>query len=337
MSNTLTESTNISLNIKTVFVLLWKRVLPILLCAALCGLGTLLYYSIFVPAQYTATVSIIVDNRSIGDPDSASLSLKSTSDISASRLLTETYIAIFSTSSFLESVSNNVNDTSEIISDGGFEPMNSKTLRDRIKMSAVNNTEILEIKVSTSSPQLCVDVCYAIMEEAKIVLAETLDQSEVKSVEGDNILIPTDPSSPSPFFRMIVGIVVGGFIGCLAVIISFVVKSQLVLDGATETFPRKAKTPLAQKTRPAPVYSAPQASTPAQTPATNGYNEPVYSSSAQDHNTPEYTSQQEYSAPVYAQTDVSIPAQSTFDGDLSAPKMRTRPRPQRQAPTSPRK
>ena len=323
MSNNLTESTNITLNIKTVFSLLLKKAVIIILCTVLCGLGTLFYYGVFVSPQYTATVSIIVDNRTIGNPGSESLSLKSTSDISASRLLTDTYIAIFSTSSFLESVSNNVNETSPIISEGRYEPMNSTSLSGSIKMSAVNNTEILEIKVSTSSPQLCVDICYAIMEEAKVVLAETLDQSEVKSVEGDNILVPTEPSSPGAFSRAILGAIIGGFVSCFVIITLFVFRNQNGTCESGSTTPKKQ----VQAKHPAPVYSAPQSNSSAEARVQVGYNEPVYSDAQQGYEENAYSNEQVMNP--------AVTAHFTPNPD-AAPKMRPRPRPQRQAPTAPK-
>ncbi len=276
MSNTLTESTNVTLSIRTVVALLCKRIVPILLCAVICGLSALLYYSFFVSAQYTATVSIIADNRTIGTPDSAALSLKSTSDITASRLLTDSYIAIFSTSSFLESVAGNVNDTSDIILDGEVAQLNGAALKSMVKMAAVNNTEILEIKVSSSSPQLSVDICYAIVEQAKIVLAETMDQSQVKSVEGNNIQKPSRSSSPSPYSRMIAGFIIGLSISSVVVIASYVIKCQYSAKEAPDSAKAAGTTPADQNL---------SAGTPAQYQAT---------------------------------------------------KVRTRPRPQRQAPTAPK-
>lgn len=313
MSNTLTESTNISLNIKTVFLLLFKKIFVILLCAALCGIGSFIYYSAFVSPKYTATVSIIADNRTIGSApdDTTALSMKSTSDITASRLLTDTYMAIFSTSSFLESVSTNVNDSSEVIADGKVSRLNGTVLRDMIKMTTINNTEILEIQVSSSSPQLSVDICYAIMEEAKIVLADTMDQSEVKSVEGDNILIPTEPSSPSNVLRAALGCIVGGFISCLAIVGSYAIKNQ---------------------TTPA-----------SQPPARSRYDEAIFTDAQQGYGTtaPDSTAQSEYTAPVYPTARQSgnynsDTAQSINTGEIVTPKSRPRPRPQRQAPTAPK-
>lgn len=314
MSKTLTETTNISLNIKTVFSLLFKRIVPIILCAVICGLTAFVYYSFFSSPQYTATVSIIVDNRTIGTPTGEELAQKNTSDITASRLLTDTYIAIFSTSSFRESVAANVNNTSEFIAQGKLSSISGTDLENYLSMSAVNKTEILEIQATTSSPQLSVDICYAIMDEAKSVLAETMDQSEVKSVEGDNILIPTQPSSLSPIIRMVLGCVVGGFLACVVVVVAYVIKEQYLPDGAIDKF-RKTNQKKSPKSRPAPAYYVPKSAEAVPT-ANREYVTPEQA--------PEHT------------PDQSIPSPRMPEDEAPIARTRPRPRPQRQAPTGPR-
>ena len=313
MSKTLTETTNISLNIKTVFSLLFKRIVPIILCAVICGLTAFVYYSFFTSPQYTATVSIIVDNRTIGTPTGEELAQKNTSDITASRLLTDTYIAIFSASSFRESVADNVNSTSTVIAEGKASPISGTDLEFVLKMSAVNKTEILEIQATTASPQLSVDICYAIMDEAKIVLLETMNQSQVKSVEGDNILIPTEPSSYSPVVRMVIGTAVGGLFACVAVIFSYAVSKQFFPDGIPNLFSKKGKAKKPAKVRPAPM---------------NAY-------SAQKAADAVPTAEQEYAVPEHT-PDLRGTAQSVAEDEAPIARTRPRPRPQRQAPTGPR-
>ncbi len=218
---------NDTITLQTLFMLLYKKIVPILLCTVICALGTMLFCALFVPQQYTATVSIIVDNRAYEEnPSEEPSHVKSTSDITASRMLADTYIAIFRTSAFLEQVCDRVNDSSDIIDSGKTDPIDGKQLDLMLDMKAVNDTEVLQINASTKYPQLSVDICYAIVEEAEIVLRKTMNTFTVNSVEGDNILIPTIPSSPGLFSRAKLGALVG-FIGSCAVIVgAYLLKKQ---------------------------------------------------------------------------------------------------------------
>ena len=220
------DSMSITLSIGTIFALLLKKAVPIILCTIAFALAAFITFGFIIPPSYTATVSIIVDNRTVIDTTSPNYGLKSTSDITASRMLADTYIAIFRTSAFLESVSKVVNETSEVIINGECAPLSGKELKEMLSMSAVNQTELLQIGATSGSPQLCVDICHAIVKEAKIVLYDTMNQPYVISVEGDNILLPTEPSSPGAKSKAAIAGIIGFILSCAAVVITFVVKTQ---------------------------------------------------------------------------------------------------------------
>lgn len=226
MTNKTADSLNVTLSIGAIFTLIIKKAVPIMICTVAFALAAFITFGLLIPPNYTATVSIIVDNRTVNDPTSSNYGLKSTSDITASRMLTDTYIAIFRTSTFLESVSKTVNETSEVITSGERSPLSGKELGDMLSMSAVNQTELLQVDATSGSPQLCVDICHAIVKEARIVLYDTMNQPSVISVEGDNILLPTEPSSPGAFSKAIIAGALGFIVSCAAVVIAFVIKTQ---------------------------------------------------------------------------------------------------------------
>ena len=176
-------------NLQKLFRVLIRSILPIALCSVICALSAFLYFSSLVDKQYSATVSLIVDNRSTEDTTEDSTSQKKTNtDISASRMMVESYIAILNNSSVLTSVAQRVNEQNPSIADGSISPLTYQQLKGSLSMSGVNNTEILQIKVTSTDPQLSVDVCYAIVAEAKVVLERTMNTLTVNSIEGDNIL-----------------------------------------------------------------------------------------------------------------------------------------------------
>ena len=182
-------------------------------------------------------------------------------------MLADTYIAIFRTSAFLEQVCDRVNDSSEIITDGTVSRLDGKKIGNMLDMAAVNATEVLQIKATSINPQLSVDICYAIVEEAETVLRKTMNTFTVNSVEGDNILIPTKPSSPSAFSKAQFGALIGFLGSCIVIAGIYIIQKQFFgIDtaanaparSASNTVPRKAYYP----TEPAesnipPVYNAP--------------------------------------------------------------------------------
>ncbi len=290
---------NVTLSIGVIFTLILKKIVPIMICAIAFALVAFIVFGLLIPPSYTATVSIIVDNRTVNDPSSANYGLKSTSDITASRMLTDTYIAIFRTSTFLESVSKTVNETSEVITGGERSPLTGKQIEDMLSMSAVNQTELLQIDASSSSPQLCVDICYAIVEEAKIVLYNTMNQSTVISVEGDNILLPTSPSSPGATSKAVIAGALGFLVSCAFIIVSFIIKTQY-----SEFLPG-AKSKSKNNSNPYTAFKA-------------------------DCNEEQYTSRPSGNTATQADPYFPDPEKQT---DSQAPKMRRNLKPGRQAPT----
>ncbi len=210
-----------TLSIKKMITLLMRKWVIILAVTLICGILALVVSCFFVTPKYTAVVSIIVDNRSTLDqenPEGSGSQIKSTSDITASRMLTDTYIAIFKNTSFLERVAAKVNETSYAVTSGSVEPLSARKIGDMLKMSSVNATEVLQIKASSVDPQLSVDVCYAIVETAEVVLRETMNTLTVNSVEGDNILVPDIPSSPNVKINILLFSFLGLFICCIGII-----------------------------------------------------------------------------------------------------------------------
>ncbi len=188
----------LTVNLNKIFEKLIRNIIPIILCTVLLGAFGYVYYSYFVEKEYSTSVSIIVDNRStIDQTEQEDTSQKKTNtDITASRMMAETYIAILKNKSVLTSVAERVNSKSEAVNSGKVRAVSAGQLGSMLTMKAVNETEILQITAKTTNPSLCVDICYAIVEEAKIVLARTMNTLTVNSVEGDNIIMPGSPVSP---------------------------------------------------------------------------------------------------------------------------------------------
>ncbi len=209
----------LTVNLNKIFESLLRNVIPIILATVICGGAAFAYTSFFVEKEYSASVSIIVDNRSTMDETEEDASNKKTNtDITASRMLAQTYIAILENKSVLASVANRVNENSETIKNGVVSQLSAATLSSMLSMTPVNDTEILQISAQTTNPQLSVDICYAIVDEAKDVLQRTMNTLTVNSVEGDNILVPSSPVAPNIVSNTAIFALLGFLISCAVVV-----------------------------------------------------------------------------------------------------------------------
>ncbi len=216
-------NTNIStVSLKKLFHILYHNILPIILCAVVFSLAVYVYNENFVDKKYCATVSIIVDNRSTMDTTEEQTSQKKTNtDITASRMMVDSYIAILRNTSVLTSIADNVNQSNESIKNGTVSPLTAASVGEMLSMSGINDTEILQVKATSLDPQISVDVCKALVEEAKTVLERTMNTLTVNSVEGDNILYPSKPQDTGATTKSILAGIFGFALAYgIAVIIS---------------------------------------------------------------------------------------------------------------------
>ena len=115
------------------------------LCAVLVALGTLL----FATPMYESSAMFYVNNGSLSQGGSSSGI--SSGDLTVSRNLVESYIIILNTRESLN----------EVIDYAGVD-YSYKTLKKMISSSAVNNTEIFEVVVSSPDPQEAQEIASAI-------------------------------------------------------------------------------------------------------------------------------------------------------------------------------
>ena len=120
----------LTVNLNKIFESLIRNVIPIILVTLLCGGAAFAYTSFFVEKEYSASVSIIVDNRSTMDETEKedTSNKKTNTDITASRMMAKTYIAILKNKTVLASVADRVNTSSEIVQNGNVKPISAEKL-----------------------------------------------------------------------------------------------------------------------------------------------------------------------------------------------------------------
>lgn len=186
--------------------LLLKRIWIVVLCVVLLGATTFIYTKVAVDPLYEARISVYVNNSS-----QKGSSYVSSSDLAVARVLAETYVNIIQSDRVLD----------QVIQKTGLN-LNAGQLRSLITAEPVNETEMFNVVVTTTNPQVSADLANVIAEVAPGVISEIIEGSSAKII--DFAKVPEQPSSPSAGRNAIIG----AFLGLvLAIAMVFL---ELILD-----------------------------------------------------------------------------------------------------------
>lgn len=168
----------------------WLVILVSVLCAALTFAGT--YF--FITPQYESAAMFYVNNSnlSIGD---TSVSISS-GDLTTSRSLVDSYIVIL-----------NSRETLVDVIDYAGVSYSYKELGAMISATAVNETEIFRVVVTSPDPAEAEEIANAIAYILPKRIATIIDGTSAKVV--DMAIRPTAPSSPSYVTNTLLGFLIG--------------------------------------------------------------------------------------------------------------------------------
>lgn len=168
----------------------WLVALVAVACAVLVFLGTFF----FITPKYEASVKIYVNNSSISLGDT-SVSISS-GDLTTSRNLVDTYIVILETRETLNDV---IDYASANLTYG--------TLKGMISASAVDDTEIFQVTVTSTDPQEAERLANAVAYILPKRITTIIDGTSAKVVES--AVVPTNASSPSYVLNTMLGFLIG--------------------------------------------------------------------------------------------------------------------------------
>jgi capsular polysaccharide biosynthesis protein len=200
------------------FAIILKRLWLIILVTILTGTAAGLFSWLALSDVYQASTTIIVSSQTV-DASQAQLTYN---DYSLNIKLVNSYSVICKTNRVLD----------QVISELGL-PLTSKTLSDKITVSAAKDTEIIHIAVNDSNPYRAQAIANSLT---------TVFQREVKSImKMDNVQIideaplPLTPVSPNRPRNLVLGILVGLMLGLgIAVLIEYLDRSIKTEEQITE-------------------------------------------------------------------------------------------------------
>lgn len=180
---------------------IWAVVLSTVMATVIAFLGTFF----LITPKYEATVMFYVNNNSLSVGD-ASFSITS-SDITASKSLVDSYIVILQTRETLN----------DVIDYAGVN-LTFSELTKMITAEAVNSTEIFQVVVTSTDPIEAEKVADAIAYILPKRISSIIEGTSAKIV--DPAVTPTKPSSPSYPVNTIIGFLLG-MVGSISVIVLY--------------------------------------------------------------------------------------------------------------------
>lgn len=191
------EANEESIDLTKLIRIIWKKIWLVVGGAVAGAVLALLVTVFFISPKYQSSVMFYVNNNSVSLGDAA-LSITS-SDISASRGLVESYIVIL-----------NARETLLDVIDYAEVDLNCVELGGMLTAAAVSDTEIFRVVVTSEDPQEAAKIADAIAYILPKRISSIIEGTSAKIV--DSAVVATAPSSPSYFRNVLVGILAGMFL-----------------------------------------------------------------------------------------------------------------------------
>lgn len=211
------------ITIKDVINILLSRIKLIILITVLCTAGAFCFAKFVMPLEYTSSVKIYVKN-STANSDNVGINY---SDLTAAKSLAETYIVILDDNVVYEYAAERLIEDYDIDDLKGYfnvrqdeeknyyiRPQEIKSL---VSMSAVNNTEVIQITCTSEVPGFSADICTYISEFAPDHLKRVTQAGSVEPVSDAEV--PAFPSGPNVKLITLLGFIAGLVVSVILVFI----------------------------------------------------------------------------------------------------------------------
>lgn len=208
----LEKNEELEIDLQRLFSALIQRAWMIVAATIACALVTLGVTQFLITPMYESTAMFYVNNGSLS-VGGTSLSLSS-SDISVSKSLVDSYIVILNTRETL----NDVADYAEV-------DRSYAELKEMITASAVNDTEIFKVVVTSDDPEEAEKLADAISYLLPKRIANIVEGTSAEIV--DHAVLPSKPSSPNVLKNTILGAMIG-FILSLGAICIYEIFNTLI-------------------------------------------------------------------------------------------------------------
>lgn len=163
-------------------------------CAVAFSVGAFIYTQVFVEPLYRTDGTLYVNAQRTQDIDITQ------GDMNSSQILVKTYQEILSRRTFLSQIASDL--------DGKYT---TNQLKGMISYSAVNETQILEIKVVGKDPEDVYEICHSVLVHAPDELIRVINAGSVKILDDGQVA--TTPFSPNVKQNSLIALILGALVG----------------------------------------------------------------------------------------------------------------------------
>ncbi len=214
------------ISVQEILGILLGHIKLIIILTIVAGVAGYSFAKFVLPLQYTSSIKIYVTNGNRNQilDDENTINVQ---DLTTARNLAATYIVILDDDLVYQAISDNLmkdydeDDLKDYFTirmdDDGREYIPSAEIKNLINITAVNNTEVLQVTVTTQVPSFSADICTYISEIAPEIIKRTTKAGAVETVSPAKV--PTGPSGPNIKRYLLLGMI-AGFI--IAVGIAFI-------------------------------------------------------------------------------------------------------------------
>ena len=177
---------------------LLKRAWAILLISVITGVASLLFTVFFIDPKYASSVTLYVNNSTQSTSQDQYIT---SSDLSASMKLVDSYIVILESRTTIE----------EVIALTGVQ-RSYDAVKGMISAEAINETEIFRVTVTSTDPEEARIIADGIVKVLPDRIADVILGSSMRPVDG----IPSAPKkvSPNVTTNTVVGVLIGFLLSC---------------------------------------------------------------------------------------------------------------------------
>ena len=195
------------INLSELITALLRKLWLVVLCAVVAGAGMYFYTSNFVTEMYRSRVTVYVNSS-----DQSNTVNISASELATSQRLVYTYIEMVKSETVLEEVAKELS----AVSTSGKSPTAAQ-IKAMISAAPLEETEIFEVVVSNSNPQLACDIANAIGKVAPGKIEEFVRGSSTTIIDWAK---PAKaPYAPSVARNTTIGMLVGAVLAVSIVVV----------------------------------------------------------------------------------------------------------------------
>ena len=202
-----------TIDLREIFSLLRKNLLPVFLAAVALAVAGFLVTALLITPKYEASATLIVNSREEQQAQTA----VTNDQINSAKQLVSTYAVILKSDTVLD----------RTIQDLGLK-MNYETLAKKVSIEAVDSTQIMKITVRDPDPELAKNSVNSIVEQAPEIIISTVKAGSVEVISYPKA--GEKPVSPSKMKNTLLAGLAGGVLAVGIVFLRSLLNNTFMTD-----------------------------------------------------------------------------------------------------------